>query len=272
LSKNDSAMTNLTPGVIKAEANRRFTGELDVHVFDSIGSTNTWLKEQVKSAPLHSGQAVVCVAEHQTAGRGRRGKTWHSPDRGVTFSTAVNIPFPAAALSGLSLLCGAAVCDSLQAFGVVDARVKWPNDIYIGDAKLAGVLIEVMAAADQSSTIITGIGVNYQRGREAALIDQQSTDLDAACKGNLPDRSPLIGCLVGEQLNAYSGNINVSVEQLSSQWEKYDALRDRVITCDADGGGEVIGTSVGIDRTGRLLVKTINGIAEVTAGSVSIQR
>ena len=272
LSENDGVMANLVPGVIKAEANRRFSGELAVSVFDSIGSTNTWLTNQIKGAPLHSGQAVVCVAEHQTAGRGRRGKAWHSPDRGVTFSTAVNIPLPAAALSGLSLLCGAAVCDSMRAFGVVDAKVKWPNDIYIGDAKLAGVLIEVIAAKAQSSTIITGIGVNYLRGREAVLIDQQSTDLNAACDGNLPDRSLLIGCLIGAQLNAYSGNINQSVEQLSAQWEQYDALRDKVIKCDADGGGEIIGKSVGIDRTGRLLVKTSDAVAEITAGSVLIQR
>lgn len=270
MSEYDEYMTDLSPGVIEIEVKRRFAGDLAVHVLGSVDSTNTWVKTKLAASPLTIGQALICAAEHQTAGRGRRGKVWHSPYRGVTFTIAFTMPVTADRVSGLSLLCGAALCSVLRDTGVVGARVKWPNDILVNGAKLCGVLIEVVNTKEDCTTVIVGTGVNYRRGDEAGSIDQESTDLCELSGHRPPDRSVLIGALAGELLDTIAGDLPAAVSRLADRWHEFDALQNKLVACEGERGIRIVGRAVGIDATGRLLVETADARQPVATGSVII--
>ena len=110
-----------------------------------------------------SRERVLLVAEQQTAGRGRHGRRWRSA-RGasLTFSLAVTLARPLRELPALSPLVGAALARSLRRLGVRRVRVKWPNDLLVGGAKLAGILIETRPIAGATRAVI-GVGINYRR-------------------------------------------------------------------------------------------------------------
>jgi BirA family biotin operon repressor/biotin-[acetyl-CoA-carboxylase] ligase len=130
---------------------------------DQLASTNaTLLHWAAHAAPQRS---LVC-AEWQGQGRGRRGRSWQSGlGDGLTFSYLWRSARPAAQLSGLSLAVGVALVEGLRAFGLIHAQVKWPNDILIGGAKLAGVLIELASDSLSNDVLapcsaVIGIGLN----------------------------------------------------------------------------------------------------------------
>src|SRR3990167_256707 len=114
---------------------------VEVRVVERCNSTNTMLLEEKGSG------CVLLVAEEQTAGRGRRGRRWHStPGAGLTFSLALRVKRPARELAGLSLAAGVALCKALRALGVARAALKWPNDLVVDGAKLGGLLVETRGA------------------------------------------------------------------------------------------------------------------------------
>lgn len=244
-------------------------GRPAVQVLDSVDSTNNWLLERLK--PGSSGQAcTVCAAEHQTAGRGRRGKAWHTPELGVTFSLSINIPLPLSEISGVSLLAGAAVCDCLRNVGAGLAMVKWPNDILVRESKLCGILVEVASYSEHSTTVIIGIGVNYRRGPEVVSIDQSSMDLFDLCDGHPPDRSALIGSLAGNVYQCVSAMRADSLERLKNGWSHYDALNDRIVEVHS-AGERVIGTAAGIDDMGLFRLRTADRIRSFSSADVSVR-
>ena len=243
--------------------------EIDVHVFETIASTNTWLLEGEFDSPV-----TLCAAEHQTVGRGRRGKTWHSPNSGVTFSLRFNRPESVERFNGLSLLTGAVLCDSLRAVGIADAMVKWPNDVLVDNAKLAGILIESKAATSTPGTcVVVGMGINYKRGDEAQLIEQASTDLSALCEHNeLPDRSTLIAEIATRLVAIVAAaDIPDAVRDLAGRWKNYDALAGADVCASVAGGESVVGNADGIDMSGGFRIKTSHGIRVFTSADVSVR-
>ncbi len=241
--------------------------DTDVVVLPTVGSTNSWLLESDSTA-----EVTLCAAEHQTIGRGRRGKTWHSPDSGVTFSIRLNRPEPVTRFHGLSLLVGALLCDQLRDIGAADAMLKWPNDVLVKQAKLAGILIEtsISASAESATTVVIGIGINYRRGPEAQLIDQNSTDLFQVCGPDLPDRSELIARVASRVIMAVAGDVPQAVENLSASWADYDALAGLEVAVDS-GDAQVVGRTAGIDATGGLLLDTEHGRQVFSSAEVSVR-
>lgn len=272
MGENDNGVADLSVSVIEQEIESRSDGgghTADVVVLDSVGSTNTWLKEKLAQTALPAGQFALCATEHQTAGRGRRGKTWHTPKQGVTFSVAFSVAHPVRELSGLSLLCGVAVCDTLRELGV-SALLKWPNDILVQQAKLAGILVEIAHASDNVSTVIVGIGLNYRRGAEAGQIDQSSTDLLVLLGESLPPRSCLIGRMATAVFAACQQDIPEKAAQLVTDWSEYDALAGMAV--NIEGGPETqSGMADGIDPSGQLRVRTSEGEFLVSSGNVSVR-
>jgi len=239
---------------------------IDVHVLESVGSTNTWLMEAAFSAPV-----TLCAAEHQTVGRGRRGKVWHTPNSGVTFSMRFEREEPVEHFNGLSLLVGAVLCDCLRDIGVTDSWVKWPNDVLAGNAKLAGILIESRALSAQTC-IVVGMGINYKRGDEAGLVDQATTDLFELCGGKqLPDRSRLIADIASRLVEVVSADIQQSISHLAGSWKEYDALAETEVVATV-GGESVVGTADGIDTGGGFRIKTADGIRVLSSANVSVRR
>jgi BirA family biotin operon repressor/biotin-[acetyl-CoA-carboxylase] ligase len=174
--------------------------------FDQIASTNAQMLDwAARDAPERAPQRALICAEWQSQGRGRRGRDWYAGlGGGLMFSFLWRSTRPAAQLSGLSLAVGVALVEGLREFGLAGARVKWPNDIQVAGAKLAGVLIELASdklASDvlAPSTAVIGIGLNVSGGESLSQrVGQPVTDLSAHLSAHLGhvDRNQLLLCLV----------------------------------------------------------------------------
>ena len=130
----------------------------ELEIFQSIDSTNRYARERAEAEAI---SGAVVLAENQTAGRGRRGKTWVSPFAANLYMSIVwDFDQGAESLQGLSLAVGVGVRRTLVELGLQDVQLKWPNDIYIGGKKLGGILLEMIGDPNGRCTVIIGIGLN----------------------------------------------------------------------------------------------------------------
>jgi BirA family biotin operon repressor/biotin-[acetyl-CoA-carboxylase] ligase len=239
----------------------------ELHVTDSVESTNTALLEQAV-AGARSG--LVLAAELQTRGRGRRGRTWHTGLGGaLTFSVLWRFEQGAGALAGLGLAVGVALVRALHSLGVDEAMLKWPNDILLRYQKLAGTLVEIQGDVLGPSLAIVGIGINFRldeatRGR----IDQAVTDLVAA--GAPRDRNRVLGRVLAhlaEVLQAFSAH---GFGPLRKQWESYHVYANRSVSVRLPDGGREEGAVAGVSDDGALLLQTSTGLRRFHSGEVSL--
>jgi len=246
---------------------------VDVTVLPTVGSTNTWLSENRLQLIPNINHCHICAAEQQTAGRGRSGKTWHSGQTAVTFSLLMRLQCPIAELSGLSLICGAAVCDGLRDCGIREAMVKWPNDILVNGKKLAGILVEISAASDHPGNcwVVVGIGINYRFSNEYGNIDQLATDMATELGNELPHRSALIGQLAARVSQRLCGFDSEQIRRLAADWSQYDALDGRQVLVKLANGHTEYGLAVGIGSAGHLAIETVRGRQEFDASEVSVR-
>ncbi len=240
---------------------RSFTvhGELD--------STNRFLLEGegFGDAGFHA-----CVAETQTAGRGRRGRPWVSPF-GANLYLSVLRTFTTVpeSLQGLTLSVGVAVARALQSFDVRGIALKWPNDIQLGGKKLGGILLESSGASRGPWRVVAGIGINIDMPRDAgANIDQPWTDL--ASHGTHPGRNRLASQVLAEVIMAEEQFVAAGFEAFRRDWELLDAVRDREVELHADSGSRW-GTARGVDATGALLLEVDGRRERVVSGDISLR-
>ena len=241
----------------------------DIAVFLEVDSTNNWLRERMlNGAP----SGTVCVAELQLAGRGRRGRSWVSPfAANLYLSLLWRSANGAATLGGLSLVTGVAVLRALRGFGIKDAGLKWPNDILVGDAKLAGVLIDVVGEASGPCAVIVGIGVNVCMPRaEAAAIDQSWTDLYHLTGDNRISRNALAARILDELIPAVEAFEAAGLQPFLDEWRHYDVVRGRAVDLILPNEN-ITGTACGIDEGGALLVDTAHGRRRFVSGDVSVR-
>jgi BirA family biotin operon repressor/biotin-[acetyl-CoA-carboxylase] ligase len=268
----------------------------EVRVVEETGSTNADLLAEAR-AGAHEG--LVLVAEEQTAGRGRLGRRWISPPRrSLTFSVLLRPAVPAGLLGWVPLLAGVAVASALEHTAGVDARLKWPNDVLAGGAKLAGILAERWGSA-----IVVGAGINVlqQPGElpvptATSLLMARGTGPAQARGAGLAQgpgpaearepakaRGPADGADMRERLL-------IAVLDELARW--YRAWLDQPQPGDADrcglreeylrrsgtvgaavtvmlpGGQNLTGTAAGIDAAGRLEIQTSAGLVQISAGDV----
>ncbi|MGB0713369.1 MAG: biotin--[acetyl-CoA-carboxylase] ligase, partial [Gammaproteobacteria bacterium] len=152
-------------------------------IFDDIDSTNSHL---MREAYQGAASGTLCLAERQSAGRGRRGRTWVSPyGSNLSLSLLWRYPFGPTGLGNLSLAAGAAVAGALEAEGVPGIALKWPNDVLWRRRKLAGLLLEVAGEAQGPSQVVVGLGLNIRLGADqAGGIDQPWVDLDSIARAS----------------------------------------------------------------------------------------
>src|SRR5215831_9859206 len=256
----------------------------EVRVVEETGSTNADLLAEARSG---AGEGLVLVAEAQTSGRGRLGRRWISPPRrALTFSVLLRPAVPAGSLGWVPLLAGVAVASALEHTAGVDARLKWPNDVLADDAKLAGILAERWGSA-----IVVGIGINVlqQRGElpvptaTSLLVARGAGPTWAGAAGLVGAPGPAAGADMRERLL-------IAVLDELARW--YRAWLDQPRPGDADGcglredylrrsgtvgtavtvmlpgGQNLTGTAAGIDAAGRLEIRTLTGLVQVSAGDV----
>jgi BirA family biotin operon repressor/biotin-[acetyl-CoA-carboxylase] ligase len=241
----------------------------DIAVFLEVDSTNNWLREQMlNGAP----SGTVCVAERQLAGRGRRGRTWVSPfAANLYLSMLWHSASGAASLGGLSLVTGIAILRALRGLGIKDAGLKWPNDILAGDAKLAGVLIDVVGEASGPCAVIVGVGVNVcMPPGDAAAIDQSWTDLHRLTGENGISRNVLAARILDELIAAIDVFDAAGLQPFLDEWRHNDVVRGREVDLMLPNEN-ISGTACGIDEGGALLVDTTSGRRRFVSGDVSVR-
>ena len=253
----------------RAAAAETRAGLASIEILLDIDSTNNHLRgKALQGAPAGS----VCLAERQHGGRGRRGRDWVSPfAANLYFSLLWRISAGAMALGGLSLVTGIAVVRSLRCFGMEAVGLKWPNDILVNNAKLAGILIDIVGESTGPCAVIIGVGVNVCMPQSAATgIDQPWTDLSSHAGCNDVSRNRLAACLLDNLLPALAQFEARGLQPFMEEWQRYDIVQGRPV--DLQLPNEVIsGMACGIDAGGALLVETATGRRRFTSGEVSVR-
>lgn len=237
-----------------------------VAVLPVIDSTNQYLLDRL--AELQSGDA--CVAEYQQAGRGRRGRRWFSPfGANLYLSMFWRLEQGPAAAVGLSLVIGIIMAEVLQDLGAKDVRVKWPNDLYLKDRKLAGILVELTGKTGDAAQIVIGAGLNMvMRNVQSEVVNQAWTNLQEA--GVKIDRNILAVRLIKDLRTALTLFEQEGLAPFLSRWEKLDNFINRPVKL-LIGEKEVYGTSRGIDAQGALLLEQDGVIKPWVGGEISLR-
>lgn len=238
----------------------------------SLESTNAELAARTAPAP---GTGEVLLAEYQTAGRGRRGRSWFAPPGGaICLSIGWSFEFMPRDVGALSLAIGVCVLRALERQGVQGISLKWPNDVLSGDRKLGGILIELRAEASGPAYVVVGIGLNVALGR--GLIERIEAE------GNVPTDLRTIGAghvsrnaLTADLIDACTAGLTQferhGLRPFVEEWRRADALRGRAITAHA-GDSTIRGIARGIGLAGELMVETPRGVEKIVAGEVSVRR
>ncbi|QGN36013.1 bifunctional biotin--[acetyl-CoA-carboxylase] ligase/biotin operon repressor BirA [Klebsiella oxytoca] len=237
-----------------------------VTVLPVIDSTNQYLLDRLSE--LQSGDA--CVAEYQQAGRGRRGRKWFSPfGSNLYLSMYWRLEQGPAAAIGLSLVIGIVIAEVLQSLGADKVRVKWPNDLYLQDRKLSGILVELTGKTGDAAQIVSGAGINLMMRRvESDVVNQGWISLQEA--GISIDRNTLAACLIKELRAGFKLFENEGLAPYLSRWEKLDNFINRPVKLII-GDKEVFGISRGIDAQGALLLEQDGITKPWIGGEISLR-
>ena len=206
-----------------------------VEVLDATTSTNAVVAERARAGEPHG---LVVVAETQTAGRGRLDRTWSSPPRaGLTFSVLLR---PRGPLQWVPLLAGAGIATALRRHAGVEVGLKWPNDVVVGDRKLAGLLAEAVDGA-----VVLGVGLNVTTTREELPVPQAtSLALEGA---TTTDRDTVLRAVLRGIADALGDDSRAAYRELCT-------TLGREVRVELPGGQTVTGTAEGVDDEGRLVV------------------
>ena len=271
LSKLDATSIRAQLTASAAEAVR------GIHIFPALDSTNRWA--------LQEGQCGdVCLAEQQTAGRGRRGRQWQSP-QGVNLYLSLRWCFTAVPehLPLLSLVTGLAVAEALQDLGMRGHGVKWPNDIVFssplageglgmgGQApiqKLGGILLEAVGSLQQ---VVIGIGLNVNMlPNNLDAIDQPWTSLQQI-QGKPWERNQVSAVILSRLLSRLQVFSALDMAQFHRDWQRWDVLLDTPVRVLA-GGASIAGVAAGVDTQGQLRLELTDGLIKVfSSADVSVR-
>ena len=237
-----------------------------VTVLPVIDSTNQYLLDRLSE--LQSGDA--CVAEYQQAGRGRRGRKWFSPfGSNLYLSMYWRLEQGPAAAIGLSLVIGIVIAEVLQSLGADKVRVKWPNDLYLQDRKLSGILVELTGKTGDAAQIVSGAGINLMMRRvESDVVNQGWISLQEA--GISIDRNTLAACLIIELRAGFKLFENEGLAPYLTRWEKLDNFINRPVKLII-GDKEIFGISRGIDAQGALLLEQDGMVKPWIGGEISLR-
>jgi BirA family transcriptional regulator, biotin operon repressor / biotin---[acetyl-CoA-carboxylase] ligase len=234
----------------------------DLHL--SVGSTNI---EAMKKAQAGYPQYLV-MAEHQSQGRGRRGRTWVSPlGKNLYFSLMWSFQNGISALEGLSLLTALIVVRALKRVGCTGSLgLKWPNDVLLNGNKLAGILLEINGDMAGPCQVVIGIGLNINMPQSAAAaIDQPYADLaDSAVMLN---RNSIAAALIDGLLIELEKFAASGFAPYRQEWESLDVYHSREVQIQS-GASIIEGTVAGVDAGGALLLNTSSGIKAISGGEV----
>jgi len=251
-------------------------------VLKETESTNT----ELQTLPIDQQHAQAIIAESQTRGRGRRQRHWHSPPgRNIYLSLGWNFASTGRPFATLPLMVAVCTCRAMTRCGLEKHGIKWPNDILVAGAKLAGILVEAKTLAGGAVHAVIGVGVNVdmthlasERQNADAVIEQPWTDMQTQMPvaGSRLSRNAVAAALLDELLGGARDYASLGFQPFRSEWSGLDLLRGREI-CVLQQENSTVGIARGIDEDGGLLleVKNSNGAEQLRvfhAGEVSVKR
>lgn len=235
---------------------------------EETGSTNTDLLERVKT----SGISVVTVrkARKQTSGRGTRGRSWSGNSGCLMFSVAVPIGKNLQSINGVTLGIGTDIVLGLRKVGV-PAEIKWPNDILINEKKLAGILVEVAKAPDQTYVLVVGIGFNLRAQNISTAYGHASLS-DVLSDDQLKDESYWLSFLSQSIIHCVRSFPDNGLKRVRKVWNTIAAYRNQTVHIFEENQLNYDAYMLGINDKGALLVQTEDGVKTLLTGTVSIRK
>ncbi|MEG5267106.1 bifunctional biotin--[acetyl-CoA-carboxylase] ligase/biotin operon repressor BirA [Pseudomonas sp. JDS28PS106] len=243
-----------------------FPSSWSAHLQETVDSTNA---QAVRLVAQGADTPLLVMAEQQTAGRGRRGRKWVSPfAENLYYSLVLRVDGGMRQLEGLSLLVGLAVMEVLHSMGVSKAGLKWPNDVLVGDRKIAGILLELIGDPADVCHVIIGVGINANM-RDCTEVDQAWTSMCIE-QGNPVDRNELAGkisrtleeLLVRHRVEGFAAFQEV--------WERAHLWQGREVTL-LSGENAIKGVVLGVDRLGALRLSVDGEERSFSGGELSLR-
>ncbi len=237
---------------------------VDVHNVLSCGSTNASVHDCLSGGDA---RYVALLSEQQTAGRGRRGRSWCSPfAENIYLSVLFDWYKGAAELQGLSIVAGVAVAELLADEGVAGVGLKWPNDVWISGKKVAGILVELEGEVTSGWRVTLGLGLNTHMSQASADdIDQPWTAVSEFVD---LQRSEFAAKLIDRLVSSIEEFAAMGFSSFISRYDMFDALRGRSVDLH---GPDVQGLVAGIDVNGALLLEIDSGVVAFHAGELSVR-
>ncbi len=235
-----------------------------------LAETDSTNDDAKRAAAAGAPAGAAFVADRQRAGRGRQGRSWHAaPGSALLVSAVVRPRVAPAALPPLALVAGLAALDALDAQAPgLDLRLKWPNDVWAGGRKLAGVLVEAALSGSAVSWVVVGVGVNVRAGALPPELAPLAASLESlGARGAALDRGALLGRLLARLARRLEALERGGFAALAPEVRARDALLGRAVR-----GEGVAGVAAGVDDEGRLVVRTPGGgEARVAAGEIRLE-
>ncbi len=236
-----------------------------VEVFQSIESTNSYLLTQ----PFEVGKARVCLAESQSAGRGRRGNDWQSsPYRNIMLSLSWGFDHWPATITGLGLAVGLVISEYLNSEHGLGVKIKWPNDLLVGKDKLGGILVDVSGESSGACNVVIGLGLNVHQPNWSTETDYQWQDLRGL--GMSVDRNILAADLVSVLSAMLSQFATSGFSPLTKRWNALSSYADQTIRVGNAEQAQV-GLMRGVDELGALLLECDGKLQRIDDSSVSVR-
>lgn len=264
-----SALELLDQEVIQQALVTEYASCLDsCEVMQSLDSTSDHLKRRF--VPVQPGRAHACLAEWQTAGRGRRGRQWVSPyGSNLYLSLAWGFAAAPGGFTGLSLAAGVAVVRALRQIGVQGTGLKWPNDILFRGGKLAGILVDLAGETSGPCSVIVGVGINMKMpANVTGTISQPWSDL-SEFQGRA-SRNLLAATLLNEMVRMLREFSQQGLAGFLDEWRRHDVIAGQTVSLQT-GQGTVLGKVCGIDEQGGLQVSSRGSIKSYHSGEISVR-
>lgn len=241
-------------------------GRMDI--LAEVDSTNRYLITQIGHGAT---RGDICLAEYQSAGRGRQGRVWVSPfAANIYMSLLWHFPVGVEGLAGLSMAVGASVLDACHQLGAEMVRLKWPNDLVFRDSKLAGILLELRSAADGGCHVVIGVGMNVRMpARDMAQVEQSWTDLEQVMSRRL-SRNEVAASILTQLLKGLERFQCQGVSAFIEHWRRYDDLLDRPVILRTPAA-VIDGIARGVDDYGALRVEHDGRLSKYLVGDVSVR-
>jgi BirA family transcriptional regulator, biotin operon repressor / biotin---[acetyl-CoA-carboxylase] ligase len=239
-----------------------------LEIYAELDSTNRYLLAQARESVS---RGRVCLAESQSAGRGRHERPWVSPPSGnIYLSLLWHFSAPSRSMCGLSLAAGVAVLRALEDQRICGVGLKWPNDLLWGERKLGGILVELVPKGRETGVVV-GVGMNVAMSAlHRDQVGQPCVDLLEVMQDQPLCRNHLVGRLIHHLLLIMHDFESRGLDCCLDDWRRWDAYYQREV-CLYMGNTVIVGTAYGIDEKGCLLLQGREGVLRYCSGEVSLR-